>query len=104
MEKWPETIGEARDLAEEKPYVASELPQLPRLTGDLLIDAIQQAGFSGKIIENLCKQMEIRQEEVCEQLVIVACNIGGGLSPSSKRVWIEQRLEEGMSFSEMLSL
>jgi hypothetical protein len=102
MENWPETIGEARALAEEVPFVATEAAQLPELTGDLLIDSFQQSGFSIHDIELLSHRLDQRIEVTCDQLLRIAAALGGGLDPKGKRIWIESRLSGDFSFYEVL--
>lgn len=104
MEKWPDLIDEAQRLALEVPYVESEAIEAPKLTGDLYIDVVQQAGLSTASINVLARRLDLKLEELCHQLVGLADQIGGGLDPKAKGKWILHHLEAGQSLFEIHSL
>lgn len=94
----------AKEIAEEKPYVPTPLPELPVLTGDLFIDAVQQSGFNSETIQLLSMELDQRLEVTCDLLLRAANSLGGGLDPSGKQVWISSHLERGETFAEIESM
>jgi hypothetical protein len=101
VEKRPETVDDARRLAKDFPYVSSETTPTMPLTGNLLIDAVNQTGLGVERIDDLRRSHHTRQEVICHYLVELALVLGGGLDRSGKKSWIEQRLDEGQSFTQL---
>jgi hypothetical protein len=104
MESWPKTIDEARRLAEEKPYIESAVPESLPLTGNLLVDAINQSGLGVMRIDQLRKEIGVEQEVICEQLLNMGLKLGRGLDAKGKRSWFEDKLKKGLSFSQINDL
>jgi hypothetical protein len=102
MEQDPELRRAAADMAMHHPYVESQLPQTPELTGDLLTDASSQFDLGVDELTRFADDNGFDTVSLAQKFLIIADNIGGGLSPEGKRMWLFSRFSDGFTLDEVL--
>ncbi len=93
----------AEEIAIEHSYIESDIPESPELTGDPLFDTVSQFGLNKVEINDCAYLLGVNANKMCEELVKIAENLGGGLSVGGKRQWLITRLGDGMTLDEILA-
>ena len=82
-------------IGPEGGYVSSVPPELPPLTGNNVLDSLIQLNLSPNDILKLLEQNPwFDVEQVCDRIMEVANNLGDGLDPEGKGLWIRPYIYE----------